>query len=148
RRLRGRVRISGAKNAALPIMAAALVANGPTILHGVPDLVDVTTLGELIASLGVAVTRHGSLAPSAIDVRQPAPEVVDKEFGATHYAGDPQFEDHHVHFPFGVPGAVEDSLTDAAPLRLEVVDERACLADYELVRRMRAGICVLGPLLA
>src|SRR4029453_6422964 len=35
RRLGGRVRVSGAKNAALPIMAAALVARGPTVLHGV-----------------------------------------------------------------------------------------------------------------
>ena len=43
RPLRGRVTVSGAKNAALPIMAAALVANGTTVLRGVPDLVDVTT---------------------------------------------------------------------------------------------------------
>src|SRR4029077_7019772 len=35
-----------------------------------------------------------------------------------------------------------------APLRLEVVNAGPCLADYELVRRMRAGICALGPLLA
>lgn len=148
RRLRGRVRVSGAKNAALPIMAAALVASGPTILHGVPDLVDVTTLGELLTSLGVAVARQGSLPVSAIDVRQPAPETVDGESIAPQYTGEPPFEEHHVHFPFGVPDAGDHSVVDSAPLRLEVVDERACLADYELVRRMRAGICVLGPLLA
>ena len=57
RRLRGRVRVSGAKNAALPIMAAALLADGPTVLHGVPDLVDVRTLGELLRSLGMQVER-------------------------------------------------------------------------------------------
>ena len=39
RRLRGRVRVSGSKNAALPIMAAAILADGPVVLHGVPDLV-------------------------------------------------------------------------------------------------------------
>ena len=37
--LQGRVRVSGAKNAALPIMAAALAADGPTLLHNVPDLI-------------------------------------------------------------------------------------------------------------
>ena len=33
-------------------------------------------------------------------------------------------------------------------LRLKTVDETSCIADYELVRRMRASVCVLGPLLA
>src|SRR5690348_14481189 len=47
RRLGGRVRVSGAKNAALPIMAAVLATEGPTVLHDVPELVDVETLGQL-----------------------------------------------------------------------------------------------------
>ena len=94
RPLRGRVSVSGAKNAALPIMAAALAANGTTVLRGVPELVDVTTLSQVLQSLGAKVERRvdGSLA-------------------------------------------------------LTVVDEQRCLADYELVRRMRASVCVLGPLL-
>jgi UDP-N-acetylglucosamine 1-carboxyvinyltransferase len=91
----GTVAVSGAKNSALPLMAAALAAEGKTVLRGVPHLVDVETLSLLLQTLGV-------------DVRRVAP----------------------------------DALT------LEVVDERPHVADYELVRRMRAGFCVLGPLLA
>src|SRR5579871_6301454 len=91
----GRVAVSGAKNSALPIMAAALAAEGRTTLSGVPDLVDVETMSELLRSLGMEVERSES--------------------------GD---------------------------MTLEVRDERNWLADYELVRRMRASVCVLGPLLA
>ncbi len=94
RPLRGRVTVSGAKNAALPIMAAALVANGTTVLRGIPDLVDVTTLSSVLRSLGMNVER--------------------KADGA---------------------------------LVLTTSDDQRCLADYELVRRMRASVCVLGPLL-
>lgn len=94
RPLRGRVSVSGAKNAALPIMAAALAADGTSILHGVPDLVDVTTLSSVLRTLGMNVDRRGD-------------------------------------------GAIA----------LSVSDEQRCLADYELVRRMRASVCVLGPLL-
>ena len=57
RRLEGRVAVSGAKNAALPIMAASLAASGPTVLHGVPDLVDVQTLAHLLEALGMRVER-------------------------------------------------------------------------------------------
>ncbi|NQV24966.1 MAG: UDP-N-acetylglucosamine 1-carboxyvinyltransferase [Rhodopirellula sp.] len=95
RPLKGRVRVSGAKNAALPIMAASLMADGPITLHDVPDLVDVQTLSQLLGTLGVATDRQA-----------------------------------------------DDSL------RLEVFDDSPVVADYELVRRMRASICVLGPLLA
>ncbi len=94
RPLCGVTAVGGAKNAALPIMAAALAADGPTVLHHVPDLADVTTLAQVLQSLGMSVERR-------------------------------------------LDGA----------LRLEVVDEKRCLADYELVRRMRASVCVLGPLL-
>ncbi|MCH7685914.1 MAG: UDP-N-acetylglucosamine 1-carboxyvinyltransferase [Planctomycetes bacterium] len=95
RPLQGRVRVSGAKNAALPIMAAALAADGPTLLHNVPDLMDVNTLAQLLRTVGVGVERSG-----------------------------------------------DDSLL------LESKENGPCVAEYELVRRMRAGFCVLGPLLA
>ena len=148
RRLRGRVRVSGAKNAALPIMAAALATDGPTVLHGVPDLVDVTTLGELLTALGVAVTRVDPSGTPAVDAAQPAIGASDAEAAANPISSGPQFEEHHVHFPFGLPDAGDSADADAPPLRLEVMNDRPCLADYDLVRRMRAGICVLGPLLA
>ncbi len=94
RPLRGVVHVSGSKNAALPMMAASLVAGGPLILKQTPDLADVRTLVALLRSLGVETERNA------------------------------------------------DDLT------LTCVDSRSCRADYDLVRRMRASICVLGPLLA
>jgi UDP-N-acetylglucosamine 1-carboxyvinyltransferase len=52
RRLKGVVDISGSKNAALPIMAATILAEGEHYLHGVPHLRDVSTMGRLLANIG------------------------------------------------------------------------------------------------
>ena len=52
KRLRGEVTISGAKNAALPIMAASLLSSGYSTLHKVPNLRDIMTMGRLLANLG------------------------------------------------------------------------------------------------
>ncbi len=93
--LAGRVRVEGAKNSALPIMAAALLADGETVLRDVPNLLDVTTLAELLRTLGMKIERRPDRS-----------------------------------------------------LSMEVVDQRPVIADYELVRKMRASFCVLGPLLA
>ena len=54
--LEGEVRISGAKNATLPIMAGALLADGPVTIRNVPHLQDVTTMIELLGRMGVSVT--------------------------------------------------------------------------------------------
>ena len=54
--LEGEVRISGAKNAALPILAATLLADGTTSIGNVPHLRDVTTMIELLGRMGVSVT--------------------------------------------------------------------------------------------
>jgi UDP-N-acetylglucosamine 1-carboxyvinyltransferase len=56
RRLEGEVRISGAKNAALPILAATLLADEPVRLSNIPHLNDVTTSIELLGRMGVSVT--------------------------------------------------------------------------------------------
>jgi UDP-N-acetylglucosamine 1-carboxyvinyltransferase len=56
RALEGEVRISGAKNAALPILAATLLAEGPVTVANVPHLHDVTTMIELLGRMGVTVT--------------------------------------------------------------------------------------------
>lgn len=93
-RLRGRVEVAGAKNAALPIMAACLMCDGPVTLRNVPLLADVEHMATLLGKLGVNVMRDGHT------------------------------------------------------MRLKVEDELNCHADYELVRQMRASICVMGPLLA
>ena len=51
--LAGRIRISGAKNAALPILAAALLADGPLVIGNIPHLRDITTTMELLGRMGV-----------------------------------------------------------------------------------------------
>jgi len=96
-RLEGEVRVSGSKNATLPLMAAALLAEGPTTLRNVPDLADVTTLLQLLRTMGVEAER--------------------------------------------VPGAERHIVRVHAPEN--VVPE----APYDLVRKMRASVLVLGPLL-
>jgi UDP-N-acetylglucosamine 1-carboxyvinyltransferase len=94
-RLKGAIPISGAKNSALPIMAASILMDGETVLHNVPDLADVRQLQMLLSRLGVKAHRD--------------------EEGALH---------------------------------LRVEDEMNVHAEYELVSKMRASVCVMGPLLA
>ncbi|HZZ84073.1 MAG TPA: UDP-N-acetylglucosamine 1-carboxyvinyltransferase [Anaeromyxobacteraceae bacterium] len=55
--LRGTVAVSGAKNAALPVLAAALLAEGDHVVHNVPDLADVRTLGRILRHMGCVVER-------------------------------------------------------------------------------------------
>jgi len=59
--LSGEVTISGAKNAALPVLAAGLLAEGPVILGNVPHLNDVTTTVKLLRQMGVEVVFHDGL---------------------------------------------------------------------------------------
>ena len=94
-KLRGAIAVNGAKNAALPIMAAALLSDEPSLIRGVPDLQDVRSQIALLTGLGAAVLRQKD---SALEIR--------------------------------------------------VRDQSQSHAPYDLVRKMRAGICVLGPLLA
>ncbi len=58
-KLEGEVRISGAKNAALPLLAAMILADTPITLRNVPNLKDVNTLVKLIAGLGITMTYEG-----------------------------------------------------------------------------------------
>ena len=91
--LHGEVRISGAKNAVLPIMAATLLTAEPCTIRRVPQLSDVQFMGQILKSLGAEVQFDGdSVSIQAKKVR-------------------------------GV-------------------------GDYELIRKMRGSICILGPLLA
>src|ERR671923_681522 len=94
RRLSGEVSVSGAKNSALKLMAAALLAEGRTVLRNIPDIADCRTMIDVLARLGASVER----------------------------------QDHAV------------SIDTTGLLGVET--------PYELVRRMRASILVLGPLLA
>ncbi len=94
-RLKGNIPISGAKNAALPIMAASILCEGETILRNVPDLADVRHMLALLNKLGVRSQRDAD-----------------------------------------------------GTLKLRVEDEMNAHAEYEMVNKMRASVCVMGPLLA
>jgi len=54
--LRGEIRISGAKNAALPVLVASLLADSPLVIGNVPHLQDITTTMELLGRMGVNLT--------------------------------------------------------------------------------------------
>lgn len=56
--LEGTVRVSGAKNSALKLMAAALLAPGRSLLHNVPRIADVTWMGELLERMGCTVVHE------------------------------------------------------------------------------------------
>ncbi len=60
--LRGQIRISGAKNAALPILAASLLADGPVHIANVPHLHDITTMIELLSCMGVDVVLNEQMS--------------------------------------------------------------------------------------
>ena len=96
--LEGSIRVSGAKNAALPLMAASLLTDETLTLTNLPFLVDITTLVQLLMQHGIHVSMH------------------DEDGG-------------HV---------------------LELTAKRisSTTAPYDLVRKMRASVLVLGPLLA
>ncbi len=59
RKLQGEIRISGAKNAALPLIAATLLAPGKHVIHNVPDLRDTRTILTLLETLGAEWKREG-----------------------------------------------------------------------------------------
>ena len=67
--LTGTVSISGAKNAILPIMSAALLSNGKSTLTNVPDLEDLKNMGHLLNELGATVhTKNGTMVINAKEI--------------------------------------------------------------------------------
>jgi UDP-N-acetylglucosamine 1-carboxyvinyltransferase len=80
RPLTGRVGVAGAKNAALPILAATLLADEPVSLAHIPRVSDVATLCTLLEQLGLHITRHAdqiNILPGPLGSR-PAPSLVRK----------------------------------------------------------------------
>jgi UDP-N-acetylglucosamine 1-carboxyvinyltransferase len=68
RRLEGTVRISGAKNAALPVMAACLLTAEPVHLENIPRVRDITTMAQLLAQMRARI-ESADLPPSAFTIR-------------------------------------------------------------------------------
>src|SRR5215813_9328454 len=70
--LEGEIRISGAKNAALPILAGALLTEEPVVIGNVPHLQDVTTMIELLGRMGASVTldEHMKVEVDASSVKE------------------------------------------------------------------------------
>jgi UDP-N-acetylglucosamine 1-carboxyvinyltransferase len=66
--LSGTIPVNGAKNAVLPLMAAALLSRGTSVIENVPDLRDVTTMVKMLDILGAKTTREGSTM--TIDARE------------------------------------------------------------------------------
>ncbi|MGC4893137.1 UDP-N-acetylglucosamine 1-carboxyvinyltransferase [Micromonospora sp. DT31] len=109
-RLAGTVHVVGAKNSALKLMAAALLAPGRSLITNVPRITDIAIMGEVLRRLGCEV----SFAPD---------DPID---------------------PMAAHGGRERSRS----VLIDVPERPGAEADYDLVRRLRASICVLGPLLA
>lgn len=59
--MQGHVKISGAKNSALVIMAGALLCSGDCRIHNVPDLADVNRMGQVLSALGVRFQQNGNV---------------------------------------------------------------------------------------
>ncbi|MDX2145014.1 MAG: UDP-N-acetylglucosamine 1-carboxyvinyltransferase [Rhodospirillaceae bacterium] len=106
--LKGEIVIGGAKNAALPLMAAALLIDEPLTLTNMPELADIATMGNLLRQLGVRIDQS-ALGAGADDA----------EAGAT-----------------------------GRTMTLRADKIASVTAPYDLVRRMRASVLVLGPLVA
>jgi UDP-N-acetylglucosamine 1-carboxyvinyltransferase len=99
--LKGTLPISGAKNAALPLLAASLLSDGVVVLDSVPRVADIVSMGNLLTELGCAVS----------------------ETSPMNGAGGASFA-------------------------LSARGLKDVTASYDLVRKMRASVLVLGPLLA
>lgn len=79
--LEGRVTIGGAKNSALKLLAATLLAEGTFVVHNVPDITDVTTMADLLTSMGLSAVRSGDtvtvICPAEVNPEAPY-ELVEK----------------------------------------------------------------------
>ncbi len=61
KRLQGTVKAGGSKNSALPLMAACLLAEGPTRLRNIPRLKDIKTMADLMRKMGVSITSQDDM---------------------------------------------------------------------------------------
>ncbi|AKU91954.1 UDP-N-acetylglucosamine 1-carboxyvinyltransferase [Vulgatibacter incomptus] len=71
KRLEGTVKVSGAKNAALPLLASSLLAEGASTFRNVPELADIATMGKLLSSMGCGFERGTGRKSTSITVTVP-----------------------------------------------------------------------------
>ena len=57
--LKGEIAVSGAKNSALKLIAASLLGQGPSVIHNVPLISDITVMSEVLECLGADIKREG-----------------------------------------------------------------------------------------
>ncbi|MCH7619411.1 MAG: UDP-N-acetylglucosamine 1-carboxyvinyltransferase [Candidatus Marinimicrobia bacterium] len=89
--LNGTIRVSGAKNAVLPLMAAALLAEGKSVIRNVPDLRDTRTMAKLLSIIGADVVfENGVMEIDASGANNPeAPYELVKTMRASFYVLGP-----------------------------------------------------------
>ena len=91
KRLAGRVKISGAKNAALAILPAVLLASGKVSLSNIPDITDVRTMLRILEDLGMTIRRRGRNAldfhPSRLRGHTPPYNLVQKMRASSYLMG-------------------------------------------------------------
>ena len=83
RPLNGTIAIGGAKNAALPLMAASLLTEDPLELTNMPALADLATMGSLLQELGVEVTRADGGDSAGNGKNEPVVRLQAREIAAT-----------------------------------------------------------------
>ena len=108
RKLEGEVKISGSKNAALPIIAATILVNGKTTLYNVPDIQDVQTMFEIIKDIGGKVTRKNNkiiIDTSKIHTYEIPEELMRKMRSSVILAGAIIGKYHKANFSY--PGGCE-----------------------------------------
>src|SRR3970282_119922 len=126
--LRGTVHISGAKNAALPCLAASLLTDEPVTLDNLPAVRDIQTTIQLLRTLGVSV-EGWPLAYGSFD------------FASFDYAQDGQ--DRR-----GSDSSREEIPRVRRRLQVQAGKLTSVEAPWELVRTMRASTLILGTLVA
>jgi len=143
RQLRGEVLISGAKNAALPELCAALLTDQPVVLHNVPRLQDVSTMLKLVRNMGVSAERgdNGTVRLNAGDLTRPeAPYELVKTMRASVLALGPLLA-RFGHAKVSLPGgcAIGSRPVDQHIKGLQAMGAEIVVEHGYMVARLPAG---------
>ncbi|MGB9711992.1 MAG: UDP-N-acetylglucosamine 1-carboxyvinyltransferase [Dissulfurimicrobium sp.] len=149
--LKGEVRISGAKNAALPVLAATILTGGPFHIDNCPRLRDINTFLTLLKGLGVHVAEMERPLHVSEGVYYTDKEVM----GGLYSSCTVDTQDAHCQerewrtsSDRSAKDIGKDGYKYIRTLHIDSSDLSGLEAAYDLVRTMRASILVLGPLVA